>query len=58
MLNSNDMNYKKTAELMLSMIKASFMETKPQKLKLFVEFYQQKLVNFIQLNVLNSTDLC
>ena len=29
MLNSNDMNDKDTAELLLSIMKASFMETKP-----------------------------
>ena len=50
MLNSNDMNDKDTDELMLSMMKASFMETKPQKV--------EALVNFIQSNVLNSSDLC
>ena len=50
MLNSNDMNDKDTAELLLSMMKASFMETKPQKV--------EALVNFIQSNVLNSSGLC
>ena len=50
MLNSNDMNDKDTAELLLSMMNASFMETKPQKV--------EALVNFIQSNVLNSSDLC
>ena len=50
MLNSNDMNDKDTAELLLSIMKASFMETKRQKF--------EALVNFIQSNVLNSSDLC
>ena len=50
MLNSNDMNDKDTAGLLLSMMNASFMETKPQKV--------EALVNFIQSNVLNSSDLC
>ena len=49
MLNSNDMNDKDTAELLLSMMKASFMK-KPQRVEV--------LVNFIQSNVLNSGDLC
>ena len=50
MLKSNDMNGKDTAELLLSMMKASFMATKSQKV--------EALVNFIQSNVLNSSDLC
>ena len=50
LLNSNDMNDKETAELLLSMMKASFMKTKPQKV--------EALVNFIQSNALNSSDLC
>ena len=50
MSNSNDMNDKDTAELLLSIMKASFMETKPQKV--------EALANFIQSNALNSSDLC
>ena len=50
MLNSNDLNDKDNAELLLSLMKASFMETKPQKV--------ETLANFIQSNVLNSSDLC
>ena len=38
MLNSDDMNVKDTAELLLSMMKASFMETKPQKIEALVTF--------------------
>ena len=49
MLNSSDMNDTETAELLMSMMKASFMETKPQKV--------EALVNFIQSNVLISSDL-
>ena len=50
MLNSNDMNDKDTAEILLSIMKASFMVTKPQKV--------EALANFIQSNALNSSDLC
>ena len=50
MLNSNDMKDKDTAELLVRMMKVSFMETKPQK--------GEALVNFIQSNVLNSSDFC
>ena len=50
MLNSNDMNDKETAELLLNLMKVSFTEAKPQKV--------ETSVNFIQSNVLNSSDLC